>query len=175
MEPLYHQTLSGRSTRTSKAVQMTQNWGDVFIFGRLIFDPFHILKLRIKHIGFNVGLYGMTPRNDSPVNGNIHPSHRHSMPFPQLRNHQCHTAADLLHLSDTPPTLTPLIYKSRSHRTHMHDQTYHISNIDSTHKRIATTGKAPPLRNRKANTQHNVSSNGVAPPPCHQHQQQLYV
>ena len=38
-------TLNGHSTRTSKAVQMTQNWVNVLI-----------LKIEIKHIGFNVGL-----------------------------------------------------------------------------------------------------------------------
>ena len=51
-------THSGHSMRTSKAVQMTQNWVNVLIFGRLIFTPFHILKIKIKHIGFIVGLQG---------------------------------------------------------------------------------------------------------------------
>ena len=42
--------------RTGKAVQMTLNWVNVFIFGTLKFAPFHILQIRINHVGFNVGL-----------------------------------------------------------------------------------------------------------------------
>ena len=55
--PFDHPNASSRhGTSTSKAVQMTQNWVNVLIFGRLIFTPFHILKIKINHIGFNVGL-----------------------------------------------------------------------------------------------------------------------
>ena len=42
--------------RTRKSPQMTQNWVNVLIFGRLIFAPFHILKIKINQFGFNVGL-----------------------------------------------------------------------------------------------------------------------
>ena len=52
-------TSSGHGMRTSKAVQMTQNWVKMLIFGRLIFTPFHILKIiiiKINLLGFNVGL-----------------------------------------------------------------------------------------------------------------------
>ena len=51
-------TSSGHGTRTSKAGQMCQNWVNVSIFDRLIFTPFHILKIKINHIGLNVGLWG---------------------------------------------------------------------------------------------------------------------
>ena len=49
-------TSSGHGTCTRKAVQMTKNWVYVLIFGRLIFTPFHTLKIEINHIGFNAGL-----------------------------------------------------------------------------------------------------------------------
>ena len=49
-------TSSGSGARTSKAVQTSQNWVNVLILARLIFTPFHIFKIKINHIGFNVGL-----------------------------------------------------------------------------------------------------------------------
>ena len=49
-------TLNGHSTRTSKAVQTTLSWVKVFIVERLIFNPFHTLKIIIKDIAFHVGL-----------------------------------------------------------------------------------------------------------------------
>ena len=53
----YHlKALSGHDMRIYKAVQMTQNWVNVLIVGRLIINPFHILKIKSNHIGFNVGL-----------------------------------------------------------------------------------------------------------------------
>ena len=49
-------TRNEHSRSADKAVQMTQNWVSIVIFGKLRFNPFHILKIDIKHIGFNVGL-----------------------------------------------------------------------------------------------------------------------
>ena len=49
-------TSNGHGTRTSKGGQLCLNWVTVLIFDRLIFTPFHILKIKINHSGFNVGL-----------------------------------------------------------------------------------------------------------------------
>ena len=49
-------TSNGHGMSTSKAGQMCQNLVNVLILDRLIFTPFHILKIKIIHIGFNVGL-----------------------------------------------------------------------------------------------------------------------
>ena len=57
--PFHHpKTSSGHGMRTSKAVQTSQNWVNASIFAKSIFIPFHILKIKINHIGFNVGLRG---------------------------------------------------------------------------------------------------------------------
>ena len=57
--PYDHPNTSKRhGTRTSKAVQMTQNWVNGLIFGRLFFGPCYILKIKINHVGFDVGLLG---------------------------------------------------------------------------------------------------------------------
>ena len=61
MEPLYHhvvhpvtnpQTLNGHSTRTSKAVQTSQIWVNIFIFDKLIFPPFIFEKLKFTILLF---------------------------------------------------------------------------------------------------------------------------
>ena len=55
--PLDHPNTSrGHGASTSTAVQMTRKWVNMLIFARLIFTPFHIVKIKINHIGFNVGL-----------------------------------------------------------------------------------------------------------------------
>ena len=57
--PFHHpKTSSGHGTRTSKAVQTSQNWVNVLIFAQSIFIPFHILNIKINYIGFNLGLWG---------------------------------------------------------------------------------------------------------------------
>ena len=44
-------TSSGHGMGTTKAVQMTQNWDNVFGFGSPIFTLFHMLQIEINHIG----------------------------------------------------------------------------------------------------------------------------
>ena len=58
--PLDHSsTCGGRNARTRKSVQMSQKCVNVLIFGLLICNSVHILKIRINHIGFNAGLSGI--------------------------------------------------------------------------------------------------------------------
>ena len=57
-DALFYQvrTPRGHDMHMNKEVQMTLNWVNRLIFGRLIMIPFHKLKIKIQHIGFNVGL-----------------------------------------------------------------------------------------------------------------------
>ena len=48
--------------RTNKAVQLTQDGVNVLIFGTLIFNPVNILKIKINHVGLNIGLLGYDSR-----------------------------------------------------------------------------------------------------------------
>ena len=52
MGRVWTNTLNGHGTSTSKVGQMCHDWVNLLIFDKLIFTPFHILKMEINHIGF---------------------------------------------------------------------------------------------------------------------------